>query len=330
MRAFTCPDCLHLVLFESLECLNSNTVLGFDWDQREIVALPDGLACANREEIGCNGVASAPNALCFSCAFTRTRPTQADDGPVRFAKAEAAKRRLLFELLELGLPVESYLQRKGGLAFDMLNSERTDVITGHDDGLITLDLAEADDVHRERVRTVMGEPYRTLLGHMRHEIAHYYEPILCPQGSAARDRYREFFGDERADYQAAMDRHYAEGAPDGWPDEFVSAYATMHPWEDWAETFAHYLHIRDSLQTAITYGVSVAGSALLLPGRGWRRDSRADGRVATADLRAQRDEPQHGRRRHLPVRAATAGDRQARLHRRTRERPDGLNGLLGC
>jgi len=262
MRAFTCPDCLHLVLFESLECLNSNTVLGFDWDQREIVALPDGLACANREEIGCNGVASAPNALCFSCAFTRTRPTQADDGPVRFAKAEAAKRRLLFELLELGLPVESYLQRKGGLAFDMLNSERTDVITGHDDGLITLDLAEADDVHRERVRTVMGEPYRTLLGHMRHEIAHYYEPILCPQGSAARDRYREFFGDERADYQAAMDRHYAEGAPDGWPDEFVSAYATMHPWEDWAETFAHYLHIRDSLQTAITYGVSVAGPTL--------------------------------------------------------------------
>jgi hypothetical protein len=262
MRAFTCPDCRHLVLFESPECLNSHTILGFDWASREIVGLPDGLACANREEIGCNGVADEPGGLCFSCALTRTRPTHEADGIVRFAKAEAAKRRLIFELLELGLPVDGYLQRKDGLAFDMLNSENGEVLTGHDDGLITLDLAEADDVHRERVRTVMGEPYRTLLGHMRHEIGHYYEPILCPDGSAARERYRELFGDERADYQEAMDRHYANGAPDGWPDDFVSAYATMHPYEDWAETFAHYLHIKDSLQTAITYGVTVSGPAV--------------------------------------------------------------------
>jgi len=247
------------VLFESLDCLNSTTILGFDWNSRTIVALPNGLACCNRDQIGCNGVANEAGGLCFSCALTRTRPRNADDGLVRFAKAEAAKRRLVFELLELGLPLEGYLQRSGGLAFDMLNSERSKVVTGHDDGLITLDLAEADDVHRERVRTVMGEPYRTLLGHMRHEIAHYYEPILCPEGSAARDRYRELFGDERASYQGAIDRHYTEGAPDGWADEFVSAYATMHPWEDWAETFAHYLHIRDSLQTAITYGVTVSG-----------------------------------------------------------------------
>ena len=27
----------------------------------------------------------------------------------------------------------------------------------------------------------------------------------------------------------------------------------MHPSEDWAETFAHYLHIRDTLQTAAAY-----------------------------------------------------------------------------
>jgi hypothetical protein len=262
MRAFTCPDCRHLVLFESLECLNSNTMLGFDWQAREIVALPQGQSCANREEIDCNGVAIDPGGLCDSCRLTRTRPTHADDGLVRFAKAELAKRRLVFELLELGLPVESYLQRKDGLAFDMLNSERADVVTGHDEGLITLDLAEADDAHREQVRTAMGEPYRTLLGHMRHEIAHYYEPLLCPEGSPARDRYRELFGDERADYQEAMDRHYESGAPDSWADRFVSAYATMHPYEDWAETFAHYLHIRDSLQTAITYGVTVSGPAV--------------------------------------------------------------------
>ena len=247
------------MLFESLECLSSNTILAFDWGIREIVGLPEGLACANRDEIGCNGLAEHPGWFCFSCVLTRTRPGRADEGMERFAKAEAAKRRLIFELLELGLPVENYLQRNGGLGFDMLNSERGEVVTGHDNGLITLDLAEADDVHRERVRTVMGEPYRTLLGHMRHEIAHYYEPILCPEGSAARERYRELFGDERADYQEAIERHYAQGAPDGWQDEFISAYATMHPWEDWAETFAHYLHIRDSLQTAVTYGVTVSG-----------------------------------------------------------------------
>src|SRR5664280_959865 len=117
----------------------------------------------------------------------------------------------------------------------------------------------ADDAHRERLRTAMDEPYRTLLGHMRHEIGHYYEPILCPEGSSERARFRELFGDERADYQQAIDRHYVEGPPPDWPRGFVSAYATMHPWEDWAETFAHYLHIRDTMQTSVAYGVTVTG-----------------------------------------------------------------------
>jgi hypothetical protein len=102
---------------------------------------------------------------------------------------------------------------------------------------------------------------------MRHEIAHYYEPILCPEGSAARDRYRELFGDERSSYQEAIDRHYAEGAPDGWANEFVSAYASMHPWEDWAETFAHYLHIHDTLQSAAAFGVHVDGPSPGAPGQ---------------------------------------------------------------
>ena len=261
MRAFTCPDCRHLVIFENLDCLESGTPLGFDWAAREITALREGTPCANREAIACNGLAGA-DGLCRSCALTRTRPQDRDQGRERFAKAEAAKRRLLFELLELGLPVDGYLEHEGGLAFDMLNSEQAEVITGHRDGVITLDLAEADDAHRELVRTEMGEPYRTLLGHMRHEIAHYYEPILCPEGSAARARYRSLFGDERADYQEALDRHYENGPPADWSERFVSAYATTHPFEDWAETFAHYLHIRDSLQTSVAYGISVAGPAV--------------------------------------------------------------------
>ncbi len=264
MRAFTCPDCGHLVVFESLECLHSQTPLGFDWTARDMRRLADGAPCANRDLAGCNGLAAPGAALCFSCALTRTRPGRGDAGGVeRFAKAEVAKRRLLFTLLDLGLPVTGAHAREGGLAFDLLNSEHEDVTTGHANGLITLDLAEADDAHRARMRERMQEPYRTLLGHLRHEIAHYYEPLLCPEGSPQRARYRELFGDERASYQDAMDRHYAAGPPDDWAERFVSAYATMHPWEDWAETFAHYLHIRDTLQTAAAYGVTVGGPDVL-------------------------------------------------------------------
>ena len=264
MRAFTCPVCRHLVTFESTECLHCGTALAFDWDAREIVRL--GAACVNRDAIACNGEGPPPGTkvpglapsegLCAACRLTRTRPT--DDAVAEWATAEAAKRRLVFELLELGLPVQGYREREGGLAFDLLSSESGPVTTGHADGVVTLDLAEADPVHREKTRSELDEPYRTVLGHLRHEIGHYYQPILVRDW----DRCRELFGDDREDYQAALDRHYREGPPADWPQRHVSAYATMHPWEDWAETFAHYLHIRDVLQTAVAYGVSVSGPAL--------------------------------------------------------------------
>src|SRR4051794_19036997 len=166
MRAFTCPVCRHLVTFESTECLHSGTTLGFDWAVREMVALAPGSGCANRGLIGCNGVAG-PGGLCASCALTRTRPADADHaGLAQFAAAEAAKRRLVFELLELGLPVQGYRERPGGLAFDLLSSAAGPVTTGHADGVVTLDLAEADPAHRERMRTRLDEPYRTVLGHL--------------------------------------------------------------------------------------------------------------------------------------------------------------------
>ena len=256
MRAFTCPVCRHLVTFENTKCLNCGTFLAFDWEARASVALAYG--CANRDLIGCNGVGSPAGALCLACALTRTRPADDDaTGLARFAEAEAAKRRLVFELLELGLPVD------GGLTFDLLSSERSPVTTGHADGVITLDLAEVDPVARERTRTELDEPYRTVLGHLRHEIGHYYQPLLAPEGSPQRERCRELFGDDREDYGAALERHYESGPPPDWADRFVSAYATMHPWEDWAETFAHYLHIRDVLQTAVAYGVTVSGPPVL-------------------------------------------------------------------
>ena len=153
-------------------------------------------------------------------------------------------------------------QKEGGLAFDLLMSDGKPVTTGHADGVITLDLHETDPVHREQMRVRLGEPYRTVLGHFRHEIGHFYQPILMPAGSELESRCRELFGDERDDYRRAMDRYYAQGAPTGWEERFVSAYATMHPWEDFAETFAHYLHIRDAVQTAAEHRVEIGGPVI--------------------------------------------------------------------
>jgi hypothetical protein len=198
--------------------------------------------------------------LCASCALTRTRPR--DDDPsalAAFADAERAKRRLIAELYELKLPVLGRdRDRQYGLAFDLLSSTGHPVVTGHESGIITIDLAEGDDVHREQMRVNMGEPYRTLLGHLRHEIGHYYFFRLVQPRPDYLASFNVLFGDPDADYQAAVDRHYRQGPPAGWEDRYVSAYATMHAAEDWAETFAHYLHIRSALDTAAAFGLAPA------------------------------------------------------------------------
>lgn len=248
--------------FESTHCLRSDTTLGFDWPSREIVRLWPGNACANRSLVGCNGVAH-PGGLCPACALTRMRPD--DDDPAglgQFRIAEAAKRRLVFELLELGLPVRSFREHPGGLGFDMRSSTPGPVVTGHAFGIVTIDLTEADPAYREWMRTQLQEPYRTVLGHLRHEVAHHYATVLAPEGTTEAARVTAAFGDGATDYAAAMERHYRDGPPPAWQDDFVSAYASMHPWEDWAETFAHYLLIRDVLQTTIAYGVSVSGPSV--------------------------------------------------------------------
>ena len=232
-------------------------------------------ACANAAPAGCNWLvgsdpADHPDGLCRSCELTRTRPADGDlPGLEAFAKAEAAKRRLVFQLDEIGLPI---VRRRDdphrGLAFDLLSSRAAPVTTGHDSGLVTLDLAESDDAYRERTRQYLGEPYRTLLGHFRHEVGHYYWMMLV-RDAGHLGPFRALFGDEREEYQACLDRHYEQGAPADWRERHVSAYATMHPWEDWAETFAHTLHIRDTLQTAASFGLLVAGP---LDERTGRRD----------------------------------------------------------
>lgn len=262
MRVFTCPHCAHVVQFESTSCVNCGTALAFDPRRRTVARADGGAPCANAAIAACNWRAPAAGELCPSCRFTRTRPADGDAaGLAAFALVEGAKRRLLFELAELGLPLERWDERVGGLGFDLLSSAHGPVVTGHADGIVTIDLAEADPVHRERLRVQLGEPYRTLLGHLRHEVGHWYQTVLVAPGSEREAACRRVFGDERADYQAAMSRHYAAGPPQGWSDRYVSAYATMHPWEDWAETFAHYLHVNDALQTAAEWGVRLSGPA---------------------------------------------------------------------
>jgi hypothetical protein len=267
MRAFACENCGQLLFFENSECLRCGMAQGFVPGEMTLAALPlrerageSFRRCANAELAGCNWVLDSGDSagLCRSCRLTRTRPADDDlEGLHALAAAEAAKRRLLFELLDLGLPVD-----EERLRFDLLSSAAQPVVTGHADGLITIDLAESDDVRREQRRAELGEPYRTMLGHFRHEIAHYYQPILVDaRGADEMDRCRALFGDERQDYAAAQERHYTDGPGSDWEERFVSAYATMHPWEDWAETFAHYLHIRDAMQTAAAFGLIVTGPA---------------------------------------------------------------------
>jgi len=281
VRAFACDHCRSLIFFANTICIACGSAQGFDRQSGRLVVLDsddggrffrDGSGrlwrpCANLALAECNWLAadSAIAGLCSCCALTRTRPADADGpGLVAFARTEAAKRRLLFQLDTLGLAITSRRQDpEHGLAFDLLSSSHERVTTGHDRGVITIDLAEGDDSHRERMRVSLDEPYRTLLGHLRHEIGHWYWYRMIGD-QPARDAFHRLFGDEQTDYGRALAEHYRGQPAAGWQDRFVSAYATAHPWEDWAETFAHYLHICDTLQTAAAYGVSVAGPTLPL------------------------------------------------------------------
>ena len=214
----------------------------------------------------CNWLIHArdPHALCRACRLNRTIPDLTDpalpDNGYLWGRVEMAKRRLLSSLILLGLPVASRLTEdpQRGLMFDFLRSVRggPHVVTGHHTGLITLNVEEADDAKREAHRKALREPYRTLLGHFRHEVGHYYWDRLV-SGSPWMDGFRELFGNEQENYPAALRRNYERGPSVNWRKHFVSAYASAHPWEDWAECWAHYLHMRDTVDTALSFGLSV-------------------------------------------------------------------------
>ncbi len=279
MKTFHCTHCQNLVFFENVICLNCQRDLAFLPDQMQMAALETGTnggrhfgaraykLCANHinHQI-CNWalVQEDPEELCCSCRLTHVIPNLSQPGNEEaWHRLEVAKRRLVYTLMTLHLPLHSKsAAQPTGVEFEFLkdsaqpNGDLSRVLTGHDNGLITINVAEADDVYREQQRTRQNEPYRTLLGHFRHEIGHYYWDRLILDGPR-QSEFRELFGDESTDYQAALDAHYQNGPPPNWENEFVSAYASTHPWEDWAESWAHVLHMIDALETAESVGVSI-------------------------------------------------------------------------
>lgn len=279
MRIFSCSNCNRSIFFDNVFCVNCNHTLGFlpDVGSHEALTLgEDGLwrsprfpdfsykMCANgaNSHQVCNWfVASCDkDDFCVSCRLNKTiLNISQPENRQRWATLEASKRRLLYSALMLGLPIlNKQYDPQGGLEFEFLSDDgTTKVLTGHDNGLITINSKEADDVAREQERTFFQESYRTLLGTFRHESGHYYWSRLV-DNSPHLEPFRELFGDEREDYGQALERHHQNGSPTDWVERgFISYYAQTHPWEDWAETWAHYMHVMDTLETARAFGIRV-------------------------------------------------------------------------
>lgn len=289
MKLFRCQHCNQTVFFENTHCERCGHRLGYDWRKQAIVTLEsaDGetgwrwqpvqegkknstneyIFCANAAHNACNWLVNPANGeiFCMACRLNTVIPDLTiPDHLHEWQQIELAKHRLIYSLLRLGLPVPNRTEEpETGLSFEFLANHTnpdgsiTKVTTGHADGVITLNINEADDVERERMRQDMNEAYRTLLGHFRHEIGHYYW-MRFAKNEKWLHAFRKTFGDEQQDYGAALEQHYANGAPKDWADSYISAYATVHPWEDWAESWAHYLHIVDTLETAFAFGMTLA------------------------------------------------------------------------
>jgi hypothetical protein len=281
VKLFICQFCGNVLYFENRACGRCGHRLAFLPEKVTLSALEgDGASlntswktladggegrvlCANASFDACNWLIEPgeTSGYCRACRHNGIVPDLSE--PSRLAawrELELAKHRLFYSLIRWKLPLKTRSEDPAhGLIFNFLADDPAagqKVMTGHDNGLITIALTEADDIERERRRLTMGEPYRTLLGHFRHEVGHYFWDVLVRDGGKL-DACRAVFGDDSMDYGKALKRHYAEGPPPDWQQRFVSAYATTHPWEDFAETWAHYLHVVDTLEMASEFGMEV-------------------------------------------------------------------------
>lgn len=284
MQNFVCSNCNNIIYFENSSCVRCGSEVGFDPGALAMIALSpnrgkgrgrakrksrsgDFRYCANSQYAACNWFTheEAGQDLCVACDLNRTIPNLSEPGSLSaWQELERAKKRLVYSLLRFGLPLDATAQGHGKLTFDFVRHAQT----GHHDGLITIDILEADTVERERQKQLFDEPYRSLLGHLRHESGHFYWKLLI-EGGGRLDAFRALFGDERADYGSALQAHYAQGPRADWPSDCVSSYASAHPWEDWAETWAHYLHIVSAVDTADAEGLDPRAAGLIF-GAIWR------------------------------------------------------------
>ena len=276
MRLFPCPRCRHVLYFDNDTCVNCGAELVFVRSRHAMAALVEGVwrdedgttwrRCRNHD-LGCTWACTGTPDLCDACLLVRSVPDLGDETVRSYLRdTGSAVRRLVYQLDDLGLPIVSHRDRPdGGLAFDLdASTDDKKVMIGHLNGVITIDITEAQDSHREALRALLDEQYRTMLGHFRHEIGHYYWQALVFPDEDLLAGFRRIFGDERQDYGAALDAHYGgAGGGASWQESHISQYATTHPWEDFAETFAHFLHITDTLQSAAAHGIQMPS----LPGQ---------------------------------------------------------------
>jgi hypothetical protein len=257
MKQLICPNCRTHVFFEQADCARCGEALIFDMTQSCIVSAASAMSCANRDLIGCNWATEYDDPYCQSCRLTRTIPNlKAARHLALWKRVEQAKRRLTYDLIRSALPL--VVPNGAHIAFDILSHETAGypIMTGHLAGLITMNLSEADDAEREARRAAFREPYRTLLGHFRHEVGHFYWEALVDQ-SQLISPFRLIFGDESRDYPTALAEYHGRSDRSYNSEAFISEYASSHPWEDWAETFAHYLHIVSTLDSASSLPLSL-------------------------------------------------------------------------
>ncbi|TVZ59690.1 hypothetical protein NA63_2226 [Flavobacteriaceae bacterium MAR_2010_105] len=280
MKLFQCGHCNHALYFENYSCENCGHASGFRDQDRQMLtfdSIEKTPLISNREKIAykycknksydvCNWLIEkdSPEEFCSACLLNRTIPNLSDEKNFeKWRNLEVAKHRLVYQLQKIGLSLPSKVTDENGLCFDFVaNQKGSKFMTGHANGVITILLSEADSVEREKMRKQFLEPYRTLIGHLRHEVGHYFWDRLVITNPQILTQFRALFGDESLNYSTALQNYYKSGAPSNWQKSYISKYATAHPWENWAETWAHYLHIMDMVETAYFFGVNVNPKSL--------------------------------------------------------------------